>query len=110
MLEKPKPHRADCAIVTVRRKVGLQFRAACDGNGKRANQRLEELIAIWNARGRPDLSEHAQGIESDWEDGRSRFRIHCGFAAMGRSWARETRRPYYEVFEGIMLEWLEGYG
>lgn len=105
-MNRPKPHHRDCITITVRRAVGLQFRSHCDQNGKPANQRLEELVCIWNARGRPDLSRYTDRIKSDWKDGRSRFRIHCGFASMGRTWARQKRKPYYQIFEGIMLEWL----
>ena len=108
MYETPQvSSRARCAPVTVRRDVGLKFRERCDGNSQRANERLEELIAIWNVRGRPDMTGLTEAVESGWEDGRSRFRVHHGFTTMARGWAREQRKPYYEIFEGIMVEWME---
>lgn len=107
--ERPQvSHRADCITVTVRRAVGLEFRQRCDWQSQRANERLEELIAIWNVRGRPDVTGLTETVEAGWEDGRSRFRIHRGFAAMARTWARERRKRYYEILEGIMIEWMEG--
>lgn len=106
-LDPPSREQGQQTIVTVRREVGNLFRALCDQSGVASNECLSELIAIWNARGRPDVTELARQVDAGWEDGKSRFRIHRSFAAMGRTWARERGKPYYAIFEGIMLEWAE---
>ncbi len=107
--EKPvRRHREGTARIIVRREIGILFRDACDRIGQPANHKLEQLIFQWNVERRPsEILLLLAGHDARIQDGRAGFQIQQGCTSMVRQFARREGRPYYQVFEAIMLSWLQ---